>query len=156
MCFVYVAALRTATDTIKAGLAESPGFAQADYDAADATSCIQMLDTMRQNVIESQLDPPYRAINNMISNLGLSTTNRASFKAQLDELKGGIAEYADRVRSAVSASINSYHSSTDGKNDARLGAAAQGTGEHLPFAQASSPRRNPERGDSQACRPPGD
>ena len=74
---------------------------------------------------------------------------KSQLRVQLDELKGGIAEYADRVRSAVSASINSYHSSTDGKNDARLGAAAQGTGEHPPFAQASSPRRNPERGDSR-------
>ena len=54
------------------------------------------------------------------------------------------------IQDAISASSNPYHSSTDGKNDARLRAAAQGTGEHPPFAQASSPRRNPERGDSRA------
>ena len=113
-------------------------FSLAEYDTADAASCIQMLNNMRQNVIESQLDPPYHAISNMISNMAASTVSRASFRAQHDEVKAGVADYADRVRDAISAGSNPYHSSIDGKNDARLGAAAQGAGEHLPFAQASS------------------
>ena len=92
----------------------------------------------------------YLAIRNTISNMAASPLNRASFKAQYDEVDAGVAEYADRVRDAASAGSNPYHTSTDGKNDARLGAAAQGAGEHEPFAQASNLRRNLERGDSRA------